>query len=128
MSCNAKWVLPRPSGTALQGVRGNAEWVLPRPSGTALQGVRGNAKWVLPRPSGTALQGVRGNAEWVLPKPSGTALQASGRGARESACAGLIYQLQRCRFDPRIARMENTDTAIVGDWSTGVGGHHALNC
>ena len=28
-------------------------------------------------------------------------------------------QLQRCRFDPRIACLENTDTAIVGD---GVGG------
>ena len=43
-----------------------------------------------------------------------------GRGARESACEGLINQLQRCRFDPSIACLENTDTAIVGDWWTGV--------
>ena len=35
---------------------------------------------------------------------------ASGRGARESACACLINQLQRCRFDPRIACLENTDS------------------
>ena len=55
-------------------------------------------------------------------------LSASGRGARVSACAGLINQLLRCRFDPRIACLENTDTAIVGDWWTRVGGHHALNC
>ena len=47
---------------------------------------------------------------------------ASGRGARVSACAGLINQLQRCRFDSRIACLENLDTAIiVGDWWTGVG-------
>ena len=52
----------------------------------------------------------------------------SGRGARVSACAGLINQLQRCRFDCRIAGMENPDTAIVGDWWTGAGGHHALYC
>ena len=51
-----------------------------------------------------------------------------GRGARVSACAGLINQLQRCQFDPRIACLENTDTAIVGDWWTRVEGHHALNC
>ena len=38
---------------------------------------------------------------------------ASGRGARVSACAGLINQ-QRCRFDSRIACLENPDTAIVG--------------
>ena len=53
---------------------------------------------------------------------------ASGRGARVSACAGLINQLRRCRFDPRIACFENTDTAIVGDWWMVVGGHHSLNC
>ena len=34
----------------------------------------------------------------------------SGRGARESACAGLINQVQRCRFDPRITCLEKTDT------------------
>ena len=55
-------------------------------------------------------------------------LPACGRGARVSACASLINQLQRCRFDPRIACLENPDTAIVGDWWTGVGVHHALNC
>ena len=49
-------------------------------------------------------------------------LSTSGRGVRASACAGLINQLQRCRFDPRIASLENTDTAIVGDWWTLVGG------
>ena len=32
-----------------------------------------------------------------------------------------MNQLQRCRFDPRIACLENTDTAIGGDWWTGVG-------
>ena len=53
---------------------------------------------------------------------------ASGCGARVSACAGLINQLQRCRFDSRIACLENPDTAIVGDWWTEVGGRHALNC
>ena len=53
---------------------------------------------------------------------------ASDHGARESACAGLINQLQRFRFDPRIACLENTDTATVGDWWTGMVGHHALNC
>ena len=41
--------------------------------------------------------------------------EASGRVVRVSACVGLINQLQRCRFDPRIACLENTDTAIVGD-------------
>ena len=35
--------------------------------------------------------------------------KASGRGARESVCAGHINQLQRCLFDPRIACLENTD-------------------
>ena len=54
-------------------------------------------------------------------------LPASGSGARVSACAGLINQLQRCRFDSRIACLENIDAAIVGDRATGVGGHHALN-
>ena len=54
--------------------------------------------------------------------------QASGRGARVSACAGLINQLQRCRFDSRTACLENPDTAIVGDWWTWVGGLHAMNC
>ena len=49
-------------------------------------------------------------------------LHISGRGARVSACAGLINQFQSCRFDSRIACLENTDTAIVGDWWTGVGG------
>ena len=44
---------------------------------------------------------------------------ASGRGARVSACAGLINQLQRCLFDFRIACLENPDTAIVGYWWTG---------
>ena len=47
---------------------------------------------------------------------------ASGRGASVSACAGLINQLQRCRLDSRIACLGNTDTAIVGDWWTCVGG------
>ena len=37
-------------------------------------------------------------------------MSASGRGARLSACAGLINQLQRCRFDSRIACLENPDT------------------
>ena len=46
---------------------------------------------------------------------------ASGRGARVSACAGLINQLQRCR-------LENTERAILGDWWTGLWGQHALNC
>ena len=55
-------------------------------------------------------------------------LPASGRGARVSACAGLINQLQRCRFVSRIACLENHDTAIEGDWWTGVGGHQALYC
>ena len=55
-------------------------------------------------------------------------IPASGRGARVSACAGLINQLQRCQFDPRITCLENTDTVIVGDWWTGVGRRHALNC
>ena len=48
--------------------------------------------------------------------------------ARVSAGAGPINQLQRCQFDPRITCLENTDTAIVGDWWTRVGGHHAMNC
>ena len=52
----------------------------------------------------------------------------SGGGARVSSCAGLINQLRHCRFEPRIACLENTDTAILGDWWTGVGGHRALNC
>ena len=56
------------------------------------------------------------------------AFPACGRGASVSASAGLINQLQRCRFDSRIAFMENPGTAIVGDWWTGVGGHHALYC
>ena len=47
-------------------------------------------------------------------------MPASGSGARVSACAGLINQLQRCLFDSRIAYLENTDTAIVGDRWTGV--------
>ena len=51
-----------------------------------------------------------------------------GHGARVSACAGLINQLQRCLFDSRIACLENPDTTIAGDWWTGVGGHHPLNC
>ena len=56
-------------------------------------------------------------------------LLASVCGARVSACAGLINQLQRCQFDSRIASLENPDTAIiVGDWWTGVAGHHALYC
>ena len=38
---------------------------------------------------------------------------SSGRGARVSACAGGISQLHRCRFDSRIAYLENPDTAIV---------------
>ena len=44
---------------------------------------------------------------------------AHGRGARESVCAGLINQLRCCRFEPRIACLETTDTAIIGDWWTG---------
>ena len=36
-----------------------------------------------------------------------------GRGAIVSACAGFTNQLQRCRFDTRIACLWNTDTAIV---------------
>ena len=52
---------------------------------------------------------------------------ASGRGARVSACAGLVNQLQSCWFNPRIACLENTDTVIVGDRWMGVGGDHALN-
>ena len=57
-------------------------------------------------------------------------MSASGCGARVSACAGLINQLQRCLFDSRIECLENPETAIIiaGDWWTGVGGHHALNC
>ena len=47
-----------------------------------------------------------------LPQP------ASIRGARISACSGLINQLQRCRFDSRIACLKNHDLAIVGDWWT----------
>ena len=47
---------------------------------------------------------------------------ASSRGARVSACAGLINQLQRCQFDSRIACLENPDTAIVRDVWSGVGG------
>ena len=43
----------------------------------------------------------------------------------EYLLAGLFNQLHRCRFNPRIACLENTDTAIVGDWWTGMGGHHA---
>ena len=35
---------------------------------------------------------------------------ASGHGARVSACAGLINQLQSCRFDLRIACLENPDS------------------
>ena len=48
-------------------------------------------------------------------------LTAGGRGDRESACAGLINQLQCCQFDPRNACMEDTDTAIVGDCGRGWG-------
>ena len=48
-------------------------------------------------------------------------LPDSGRSARVSAYAGLINQLQRCRFDSRIACYENSYTVIVGDWWTGVG-------
>ena len=51
--------------------------------------------------------------------------QDGGRGARVSACAGLTNKLLSCWVDPRIAWW-NTDTAIVGDWWTGVRGHHAL--
>ena len=39
----------------------------------------------------------------------------SGRGARVFTCEGLVNQLLSCLFDPRIACLENTDTAIVGD-------------
>ena len=46
---------------------------------------------------------------------------ASERGARVSGCACLIDQVQRCRFDSRIACFYNPDTAIVGDWWTGLG-------
>ena len=55
-----------------------------------------------------------------------TYIIAWGRGARVAACAGLINQLQRCRFDSRIACLENLDTAIVGDWWAGLEGDHAL--
>ena len=40
-------------------------------------------------------------------------IPASGRGARVSACAGLINQLQRRWFDSRIACLEKSDTAIA---------------
>ena len=43
---------------------------------------------------------------------------ASGRGARVSAFAGLINQLQSYRFDLNIA-WQNVDTAIVGGWGWG---------
>ena len=47
-------------------------------------------------------------------------IPANGRGARVSACAGLN------RTDNVVgsilALLENPDTAIVGDWWTGVGG------
>ena len=36
-------------------------------------------------------------------------IYTSGRGARVSACAGLINQLQCCQFDSRIACLENPD-------------------
>ena len=42
-------------------------------------------------------------------------------------CAGLTNQLLSCWIDPRIT-WKNTDTAIVGDRWTGVGGHHSLHC
>ena len=50
----------------------------------------------------------------------------SGRGARVSACTGLINQLQRCRFESLIACLENSDTAIEGERGWGL--HHALYC
>ena len=31
-------------------------------------------------------------------------------------------------YTMKIACLENPDTAIVGDWWTGVGGHHVLYC
>ena len=48
---------------------------------------------------------------------------ASGRGARVSVCAGLINQLQSCRFDP-INAWQNDYTAIVSYWWMKAGGHN----
>ena len=53
---------------------------------------------------------------------------AVGRGASVSACADLANQLMSCLVDPLLCLDKNTDTAIVGDWWTGVGGHRALYC
>ena len=57
----------------------------------------------------------------------GTLTPAGGRGARVSARAGLTNQLLSFWVGPRIAG-KNTDTAIVGDRWTGVGGTHTLYC
>ena len=57
-----------------------------------------------------------------------TLAPAGGRGASVSARAYLRNQLLSCWFDLRICLDKNTDTAIVGDRWTGVGGHHALYC
>ena len=53
---------------------------------------------------------------------------AGGQGDKVSACAGLTNQMQSRRFDPRIACLENTDSAMIADWWTGVGAHHSQQC
>ena len=59
------------------------------------------------------------NSVPLTTKDIGHERPATGRGARVSACAGLINQLQRCRFDSRIACLKNPDTVIVSEWWTG---------
>ena len=49
-------------------------------------------------------------------------MPASGRGARVSACAGLINQLQRCQLDSRIACLENSDSNYCRRLVEGGGG------
>ena len=45
----------------------------------------------------------KGNIDMIIILSPVVLKSASGRGARVSACAGLINQLQSFRFDPRIA-------------------------
>ena len=44
---------------------------------------------------------------------------ACGRGARVSACAGLINQLQSCRFDPGIACKRHSNCIATARWGFG---------
>ena len=64
----------------------------------------------------------------VLLLRSKVVVPTGGQGTSLFACADVTNQLLSCWVDPHICLDKNTDTAIVGDRWTGMGGHHALYC